>query len=77
MNGHKIIFDKIEWTNAGTGVRYKAFIHGDQRLRLVEFSEGFIEPDWCPHGHAGVVLDGSFGLDFNGKRDKGKTYGKL
>jgi len=45
MNDHKVIFDKIEWTNAGTGVRYKAFVHGDQRLRLVKFSEGFIEQD--------------------------------
>ena len=63
---HKIIFDNIEWTNAGTGVRYKAFTHGSQRLRLVEFSEGFVEPDWCIHGHAGIVLEGSFTLDFNG-----------
>ena len=74
MDSHKIIFDNIEWTNAGTGVRYKAFIHGNQRLRLVEFSEGFVEPDWCNNGHAGIVLDGSFALDFSGnfeRHDKG------
>ena len=74
MDDHKIIFDNIEWTNAGTGVRYKAFIHGNQRLRLVEFSEGFVEPDWCNNAHAGIVLDGSFTLDFSGsleRHDKG------
>ncbi len=66
MNSHKIMLDRMEWTNAGLGVRYKAFVHGNQRLRLVEFSEGFTEPDWCTHGHAGIVLDGSFVLDYNG-----------
>ena len=73
MNNHKIIFDNIEWVNAGTSVRYKAFIHGNQRLRFVEFSEGFVEPDWCPHGHAGIVLDGNFALEFNGSLER---YGK-
>ena len=66
MNSHKIMFDNIDWINSGTGVRYKAFVHGNQRLRLVEFSERFVEPDWCTHGHAGIVLDGSFALDYNG-----------
>lgn len=73
MNDHRIIFDSIEWTNVGTGVRYKAFVHGNQRLRLVEFSEGFTEPDWCTHGHAGIVLDGRLALDFNGRLER---YGK-
>jgi len=70
MNNHKIIFNNIEWTNTGTGVRYKTFIHENQRLRLVEFSEGFVEPDWCTHGHAGIVLDGSFALDYNGNLEE-------
>lgn len=70
MNSHKIIFDNIGWTNAGVGVRYKAFVNGNQRLRLVEFSDGFIEPDWCTHGHAGIVLDGSFVTDFNGSIER-------
>lgn len=70
MNNHKVIFDNIEWTDAGIGVRYKAFIHGSQRLRLVEFSEGFVEPDWCTNGHAGIVLDGSFITDFNGNIER-------
>lgn len=73
MDDHKIIFDNIEWTNTGTGSRYKAFIHGNQRLRLIEFSEGFVEPNWCTHGHAGMVLDGSFSIDYNSNLEK---YGK-
>ena len=70
MNSHKIIFDELEWTNAGIGVRYKAFIRGNQRLRLVEFSEGFVEQDWCTHGHAGIVLNGSFAIDYNGNIER-------
>jgi quercetin dioxygenase-like cupin family protein len=70
MNNHKIYFDGIEWINAGTGVRYKAFIHKNQRLRLIEFSDGFIEQDWCIFGHAGIVLDGSFAIDFNGNVER-------
>ncbi|MDR0508308.1 MAG: hypothetical protein LBG63_00545 [Candidatus Methanoplasma sp.] len=69
-DSHKIIFDNIEWINAGTGVRYKAYVHGNQRLRIVEFSEGFEEPGWCLRGHAGMVLEGSFGIDFNGKTER-------
>jgi quercetin dioxygenase-like cupin family protein len=70
INNHKINFDSIEWTIADTGVRYKAFIHGNQRLRLVEFSDGFFEQDWCVYGHAGIVLDGSFSIDFNGNVER-------
>ena len=70
MSSHKIVFDNIAWTNAEKGLRYKAFVHDNQQLRIVEFSEGFIELDWCVHGHAGTVLDGSFGLDFNGKIER-------
>jgi len=67
---HRIFFDAIEWMNAGSGVRYKVFLHGNQRLRLVEFSDGFIEEDWCTNGHAGIVLDGSFAIDYSGEVER-------
>ena len=37
-----------------------------KRLRLIEFSKGFIEQDWCVHGHIGYVLDGRLNIDFDG-----------
>lgn len=70
MNAHQVILDSIEWVNAGVGVRYKAFVHDNQRLRLVEFSDGFVEPDWCVNGHAGIVLDGSFAIDYHGSLER-------
>ena len=70
LNSHQVIFDTLDWIHAGVGVRYKSVVHNRQRLRLVEFSEGFIEQDWCLQGHAGIVLDGSFALDFNGNVER-------
>jgi len=71
MNPHKIIFDSLDWTNAGIGLRYKAFVHGNQRLRLVEYSEGFVEKEGCIRGHAAVVLNGSFAIEF---QDNTESY---
>ena len=67
MDKHSINFEKIEWIESGIGLRYKKMVNGSQQLRLVEFSEGFVEADWCLKGHAGIVMDGEFALDFNGR----------
>ncbi len=66
MDKYIIRFKEQEWEINGVGVRSKGYVSGDQRVRLVEFSEGFVEPDWCIKGHMGYVLKGSFSIDFNG-----------
>jgi hypothetical protein len=53
-----IEFDKLPWESPRPGVRYKAFVSGTQQLRLLEFSDGFEEKEWCTKGHAFYVLDG-------------------
>ena len=63
---HLVNFESIAWTTPAIGVRFKSFVCNNQRIRLIEFSEGFVEPDWCLHGHAGYVLDGSCSTDYNG-----------
>ena len=68
---HLVDFDKMQW-NESSGVKSKAFISGSQQIRLVEFSEGFVEPDWCQKGHAGYILDGAFAIDYNGSLEKYK-----
>ncbi|HSM93788.1 MAG TPA: hypothetical protein VLT47_12975 [Anaeromyxobacteraceae bacterium] len=55
-------FDALPWESPMPGVRFKAFVRGGQRLRLLEFSPGFEEPEWCTRGHAFHVLTGSFKL---------------
>ena len=66
MHKHLIDFKNLLWVEAGSGVRYKIFNSGTQQIRLVEFSEGFIEEDWCFKDHAGHVLEGTCTINFNG-----------
>lgn len=67
---HLIDFKGIDWVAPSVGVRFKAIIKHNKKVRLVEFSEGFIESDWCRNGHVGYVLDGSFTIDFNGTLER-------
>lgn len=77
MDSHLVDFEKLDWNSTAKGIRFKAFVSGNQRLRLVEFSEGFIEQDWCLNGHAGYVLEGGFSIDFNGRTEHFKKGGTL
>ena len=72
MRDHLIDFENMPWIKTGNGVRCKIFNYEDQQMRLVEFSEGFAETDWCARGHAGYVLEGSFAIDFNAKLERYK-----
>ena len=67
MEKCKVDFDSISWESPMVGVRFKAYDQNGTRLRLVEFSKEFVEPDWCRKGHIGYVLDGEMELDFNGE----------
>lgn len=62
-----INFENMDWERPAPGVRQKVHTIGDRRMRLVEFSEGFVELDWCTQGHAGYVLEGRMSVDFDGK----------
>ncbi len=66
MAQYKIDFESIAWQSPAKGARYKAFQQGSRKLRLLEFSRGFVEPDWCTKGHIGYVLDGELDIDFSG-----------
>jgi quercetin dioxygenase-like cupin family protein len=70
MNDFHIDFSNINWQSITPGLRQKTFIRDGERIRLVEFSEGFQEPEWCTKGHWGYVLQGELTIDFNGKPQK-------
>ena len=72
MNNYLVDFENMSWNEPAAGLRSKIFTNGNQQIRLVEFSEGFIEPDWCKKGHAGYVIDGTFAIDYNGNLEKYK-----
>jgi quercetin dioxygenase-like cupin family protein len=66
MNQYKIDFTAVPWKTPADGVREKTVERNDKRLRLIEFSKGFVEKDWCLSSHIGYVLDGKLDINFNG-----------
>jgi len=67
MDNYLIDFQGMSWENTASGVRLKVFAEGEQNIRLVEFSDEFVENDWCIKKHFGYVLEGSISIDFSGK----------
>ncbi len=59
-------FEAIAWETPAPGLRTKTVMRGDKKLRLVEFGAGFVEPEWCTRGHAGLVLAGEMELNVDG-----------
>jgi quercetin dioxygenase-like cupin family protein len=57
----------MTWETPVAGVRSKAYKQGTRKLRLVEFTKEFVEPDWCTKGHIGYVLDGRVEINFGGR----------
>ena len=45
-------------------MRCKVFRDGSKQLRLVEFSNDFVESQWCEKPHAGFVLSGELEITF-------------
>ena len=64
---YKVDFSSIEWQSPLPGVRFKAFVEGNRRVRLAEYTSDFVEPDWCTKGHIGYVIEGRFEIDFDGR----------
>jgi ethanolamine utilization protein EutQ (cupin superfamily) len=67
MGQYKIDFKTMPWEAPAVGVRSKAYEQDDRKLRLVEFSKEFVEPDWCANDHIGYILEGRMEVDFDGK----------
>ena len=65
MNNYKTAFDSLPWTDGATGLRYKEFVKDNKKLRLVEFSDTFVEKEWCEKGHFGIALEGRTTVLFN------------
>ena len=66
MEPYKIEFQTMAWEHPMVGVRFKAYEQDGRKLRLVEFTKEFVEPDWCTKGHIGYILEGRMEIDFDG-----------
>ena len=66
MEQCKVDFTSISWENSSVGVRFKTHKENGKQLRLVEFTQEFIESDWCTKGHIGFIIEGKLEVNFNG-----------
>ena len=81
-----IPFQTIDWTSIDkieykgeTGISFWQTIQfGGLRIRLVEYSNGYLADHWCQKGHIVHCLDGEFiselGSGERVKLSKGETY---
>ena len=69
MEQYRIDFESIPWESPADGVRFKAYELSSKKLRLVEFSKEFVEPDFCTKGHIGYILEGQMEIDFDGEKE--------
>lgn len=58
----RVDFERLAWESPSPGIRFKVFRRGGRQLRLLEFSEGFEEEEWCTRAHAFHVLEGELTL---------------
>lgn len=66
MEQCKIDFTSIPWEIPADGVRFKTYKKNGRQVRLVEFTDKFIETDWCKNGHIVYILEGRLEVNFNG-----------
>ncbi len=66
MEQYKIDFASIPWETPADGVRFKAYRQNGKQVRLVEFTDMFVETDWCTKGHIVYILEGKLEVNFDG-----------
>jgi len=66
MRECRVDFDSLEWQSPLPGARFKVYERDGRRLRFVEFTTDFVEPEWCDKGHIGYVIEGEMAIDFDG-----------
>ncbi|MFH2047977.1 MAG: DHCW motif cupin fold protein [bacterium] len=54
---------------------WKTVKQGNVRIRIVEYSPGYLADHWCEKGHAVFVLDGSFTSELKDGRKYELTKG--
>jgi len=63
-NEVRVRFTELPWEEPAEGARFKAFTRAGTKIRLVEFTNEFIERDWCEKRHIGYVLEGTLEVSF-------------
>lgn len=61
--GARIAFADLPWESPMEGMRVKRFERDGRTIRLVEFTDRFVEAGWCEKGHCGLVVEGALALE--------------
>ena len=77
MDIRDVAFNTMDWStispteHAGTaGVAYwRTFEMGNIRVRMVEYSAGYMADHWCSHGHVLLVLEGEMTTELSDGRE--------
>jgi hypothetical protein len=70
MSKTRVDFDALAWQETQSGSRFKSVVRDGTRLRLLELTREFVEPDWCLKRHAGCVLEGELEITFDGRAER-------
>lgn len=60
-------FNSIPWRSTILGARSKVYQQDGKQIRLIEFTDEFVDPEWCEKGHVGYALEGKLEVDFKGR----------
>lgn len=66
MNIRNVPFSTIDWNNIEPTIhpgitgeaRWRTYEEGNLRVRIVEYTPGYMADHWCAKGHVLFVLDG-------------------
>lgn len=67
IENYIIDFESMHWEEPQPGIRFKAFIQDQTKIRIVVFTEKFVETDWCLNSHVGYVIEGEMEVEFEGE----------
>ena len=70
MKQARIDFEDLSWEEPVAGMRFRGVRRQGRRLRLVEITGEFEEPEGCAGSHIGCVLEGEMEIDFPDRTEK-------
>lgn len=56
----------MDWTQ-NPGAQQKEVILGENKMRLLELDDSFVEQHWCEKGHYGYVIEGALSMVIDGE----------
>lgn len=63
---YKIDFPSIDWFQK-PGALQKEVIIGENKMRILELDDSFVEQHWCEKGHLGYVIEGALSMVIDGE----------